>query len=130
MTAVREMAPTNLAPAPNAYRQSAVLTASPERLIVMLYDGAHRFLAGAAHSMRAGDVPATHMRLRGAESIISHLQNTLDLEQGEIAHNLSAIYSFCKRHLNEARLERNVGKIERVDALLCELRSSWDAICR
>ena len=72
---------TNLASSPQTYRQSAILTASKERLVV-LYDGARRFLVQAAVAMREGDVAACHNKLRRAEAIIAHLQNTLDLERG------------------------------------------------
>jgi flagellar protein FliS len=114
---------------PNAYRQSAVLTATPERLIVMLYDGMHRFLSQAAAAMRAQNIPATHTRLRQAESILAHLQGTLDLSQGEIAQNLLSIYLFCRRHLNEARIELDPVKVDEVDGLLMTLRDAWDQIC-
>ncbi len=115
---------------PNAYRQSAVLTASPETLVVMLYDGARRFLHQAAVAMRSGEVGLAHQKLRRAEAIIQHLRDTLDLDQGEIAHRLQSIYLFCNRHLNEARTQRDPAKIERVSALLGELREAWGAIAR
>ena len=121
--------PTNLASSPHAYRQSAVLTATPERLIVMLYDGAHRFLYQAAHAMRAGDIVMAHNKLRRAEAIIEHLRDTLDLEQGEIPRNLLAIYLFCCRHLNQARLDFDADKVDEVDKLLGTLREAWAAIC-
>jgi flagellar secretion chaperone FliS len=114
-----------LAYSPSAYRQSAVLTASPEQLVVMLYDGARRFLGQATVAMRAGDVETSHVKLRRAEAIISHLLETLDLDQGEIAGRLGSIYLFCNRHLNEARLQRDPQKIEQVNSLLGELRSAW-----
>jgi flagellar protein FliS len=120
---------TNIASSPQAYRQSAVLTASPERLVVMLYDGAIRFLGQAAIAMRDRDVAMTHLKLRRAEAIIEHLQNTLDMEQGEIPENLQSIYLFCRRHLNEARVERDPRRIRAVVGLLTQLRESWDAIC-
>jgi flagellar secretion chaperone FliS len=112
----------------NAYRQSAVLTATPEQLVVMLYDGARRFLHQAAVAMRAGDVELTHVKLRRAESIISHLRNTLDMEQGEISARLQSIYLFCNRHLNQARIERDATKIEEVSNLLGELREAWNTV--
>jgi flagellar protein FliS len=112
----------------NAYRQSAVLTATPEQLVVMLYDGARRFLHQAAVAMRAGDVEMTHIKLRRAESIISHLRNTLDMEQGEISARLQSIYLFCNRHLNQARIERDATKIEEVSNLLGELREAWNTV--
>jgi len=79
--------------------------------------------------MRQRDIPATHARLRQAESILAHLQGTLDLEQGEVAQNLLSIYLFCRRHLNEARVELDPVKIEQVDNLLMTLRDAWDQIC-
>jgi flagellar protein FliS len=119
---------THLASSPRSYRESAILTASPERLVVMLYDGASRFLGQAAVAMRDGDVETYHNRLRRAEAIISHLQNTLDLEQGDVAHNLLALYIFCRRHLNEARVTRDARKIDEVRGLLGQLRESWNTI--
>ena len=71
---------------PNAYRASAVLTASPGQLIVMLYDGARRFLHQASVAMGEGDIPAAHNKLTRAEEIIRHLRNTLDMDQGEAGH--------------------------------------------
>ncbi len=79
---------------PNAYRSSAVLTASPGQLVVMLYDGARRFLNQAAVAMGERDIPAAHNKLTRAEDIIRHLRNTLDMEQGEIAARLQSIYTF------------------------------------
>src|SRR3954465_12196684 len=82
-----------------AYRDSSVLTAPPERLVVMLYDGAHRFLFQAAHAMRSGDLSLMNNRMQRAEAIINELRQTLDFDNGgEIAPRLEAIYTFCQRH--------------------------------
>lgn len=119
------------AAAQNAYRDSAVLTAPPERLVVMLYDGAHRFLFQAAAAMRAGDLVMTNNRLQRAEAIISELRSTLNFEAGgEIAGKLEAIYDFCQRHLIEARLKRDAEMIEQVMNMLANLREAWDGICQ
>jgi flagellar secretion chaperone FliS len=119
--------PPPLATSRNAYRESAVLTASPEQLVVMLYDGARRFLHQSATAMRNDNVELAHMKLRRAEAIIQHLRDTLDMEQGEIAARLQAIYLFCGRHLNEARTKRDPKKIDQVSELLGELREAWNA---
>ncbi len=116
------------ATAQQAYRDSAILTAPPERLVVMLYDGAHRFLFQAAHAMRQGDLAASNNRLQRAEAIISELRSTLDMSAGEIAERLEAIYAFCQRLLLEARLKRDPQRIEQVAELLAELREAWDQI--
>lgn len=116
---------TNLAASPQAYRESAILTAPPERLVVMLYDGARRFLHQAAVAMRGGDVPVAHERLRRAEAIVEHLRATLDHEQGEIPARLDAIYVFSLRLLAEARMQQDAGKLDQVAGLLGELRGAW-----
>lgn len=118
----------SFAASPQAYRESAVLTAPPERLVVMLYDGARRFLHQAAAAMRAGDVPVAHERLRRGERIIEHLLATLDMSHGEIPERLEAIYAFCLRELSEARVKQDPERLETVSGLLGELRDAWAEI--
>jgi flagellar protein FliS len=119
---------TPYATAQQAYRDSAILTAPPERLVVMLYDGANRFLIQGATAMRAGDLTQTNDRLRRAEAIVAELRATLDMSAGDVAVNLDSIYSFCQRLLLEARLKRDPTKIEHVAKLLRELRDAWDQV--
>lgn len=114
---------------PRAYRDSAVLTAPPERLVVMLYDGARRFLYQAAAAMREGQIETAHHKLRRAEDIVAHLRDTLDHEQGgQIAPRLQELYAFSLRHLMQARFDRDAAKIDFVGQLLGQLRESWAAI--
>ena len=109
-----------------AYRQQSVLTATPGQLVVMLYDGALRFLHQAAYAMREGNVAVSGNRLQRAEAILEELLSTLDLEKGGVvASRLQGIYVFCQRHLMEARLEREPEMIDKVSELLGELRESW-----
>jgi flagellar protein FliS len=117
-----------VAASPQAYRESSVLSAPPEALVVMLYDGALRFLFQAAVAMRDKQIETTHRKLRRAEDIILHLRDALDMEQGEIAERLHAIYMFCLRHLRQARLDQDPGKVEQVRRLLSELREAWATI--
>ena len=119
---------SNLAP-PRAYRESAVLSAQPEQLIVMLYDGARRFLGQAAIAMGDGQVELAHRKLRRTEDILLHLREVLDMEQGgEIATRLQSIYMFCQSYLLKARLDRDPTKIDKVSAMLGELRDAWATI--
>src|SRR5580693_597539 len=114
-----------LAPSPAAYRQGAVLAATPGELVVMLYDGARRFLRQASIAMRDGEIERAHNTLRRAELIIAHLDSVLDFEQGQISERLHAIYRFCLEHLNGARLGQDPSKLEEVSELLGELRDAW-----
>lgn len=121
------MAPVTAAP--QTYRENAVLSASPSHLVVMLYDGARRYLRQAGAAMAERDVQRAHNALRRAENIIVHLDGVLDSEQGgELAERLHAIYQFCLAHLNRARLGQDASKVEQVSAMLGELRESWAQI--
>jgi len=112
----------------SAYRASSILTATHGQLVVMLYDGASRFLSQASVAMGEREVVAAHNKLTRAENIIRHLRNTLDLEQGQIAERLQSIYTFALGHLRQARLDQSPGKVDEVNELLGKLRESWAAI--
>ncbi len=122
------MTPPTATATPNAYRESAVLSAPPEMLVVMLYDGARRYLFQAGVAMRDGQIELSHRKLRRAEDIIHHLHDVLDMDQGEIPERLESIYLFCLRYLMQARFDRDATKLEKVSALLGELREAWAAI--
>ncbi len=112
--------------AQQSYQQNDVLTATPGRLVVLLYDGAGRFLRRAAAAVRAENLEASNAALQRAEAIIDELLATLDFDRGgEIAASLRDLYLFCRRELNDARLERDADKIETVADLLGELREAW-----
>ncbi|MBS1845732.1 MAG: flagellar export chaperone FliS [Actinobacteria bacterium] len=114
--------------ASQAYAQDSVLTAAPEKLVVMLYDGLARFLARGAAAIRAEDIAAAGNALNRAGAILDELLATLDPAAGEIAERLSEIYLFCKRELLAAQLKRDPARIERVATLLAELREAWATI--
>jgi flagellar secretion chaperone FliS len=122
------MSPYAATYSPNAYRASSVLTASSGQLIVMLYDGARRFLHQAAVAMGEREIVVAHNKLTRAENIIRHLRNTLDMEQGQISDRLYAIYTFSLSHLRQARIEQSPAKLEEINELLGKLRESWAAI--
>ena len=112
------------------YRKNAVLGASPAQLVVMLYDGALRFIEGGRAAMRAKDLARQNEALQRAQRIVSELLGTLDHEKGgEIADKLNAIYLYSRRTLSDARIHRSPEKIDEVRTLLGEIRDSWAQIC-
>jgi flagellar secretion chaperone FliS len=111
-----------------AYRRGTVLAATPGELVVLLYDGARRFLRQAVVAMREGEVERTHNTLRYGERILRQLDGTLDFEQGDLPQQLHAIYTFCLTTLNAARISRDTSKVEEVIELLDELRDAWDQV--
>jgi flagellar protein FliS len=111
-----------------AYRRGTVLAATPAERVVLLYDGARRFLRQAANAMRDGEVERAHKALRRGERIISHLDGTLDFGQGEVSQRLHAIYLFCLSHLNAARMSQDADQVEEVGELLSDLRDAWSQV--
>lgn len=111
--------------ASRAYTENSILTAPPERLVVMLYDGLGRFLARAAAALRERDPAAASEPLQRAHAILDELLATLDFEAGEVAERLESIYLFSKRTLTEAQLALDPEPVERVASLLAVLRGAW-----
>jgi flagellar protein FliS len=110
----------------NRYQNNQVTTASPEQLLIMLYDGAIRFVRQAAEAMAAGERVRKLESISKALGIVSELANTLDHEVGgEIAENLDALYHFMIRELTQANLKNDAEKLRVVEDLLCGLRETW-----
>ena len=108
------------------YRKNAVLGASPAQLVVMLYDGALRFIEGGRAAMRAGDLVRQNELLQRAQRIVAELLGTLDRESGgEIAANLASLYDFAIDRLVKANIEDAEGPLDEAAATLRELREAW-----
>ncbi len=112
-----------------AYQQTAIGTQSKGRLIVMLYDGAIKFLKLAVRELEAGNHAAKGQYINRAQDILNELNAVLDMETGdEIASNLRRLYLFMNRRLSEANGKRDPQMIREVITLLEELNQSWRAI--
>jgi flagellar protein FliS len=111
-----------------AYTTQSILTAPPERLVVMLYDSAIRFLTQAAVAVEGGDVEVAHAKVRRVDAIIDELNFSLDMSYGELPQRLRSIYLFCKRHILQAMLHKDAGALRTVATLLAELRQAWEQV--
>ena len=111
------------------YQQTAVTTQTRGRLIVMLYEGAIKFLKMAIKEIEAKNPEQKGKYISKAVDIIFELNIVLDTEAGgEIATNLRKLYLFMVRQLTEASIKQDIGKIEEVIKLLEELNQGWKAI--
>ena len=108
------------------YRKNAVLGASPAQLVVMLYDGALRFIEGGRLAMRARDINRQNDALQRAQRIVVELLSTLDHEKGgEIAASLASLYGFVLDRLSAANIEDRESALDEAARTLRELRESW-----
>ena len=104
------------------------MTAPPERLVVMLYDGALRFLFQAAAAMREGARATASSGSTAARRSSTTCCDARHVGTARSPQRLEGIYVFCKRLLLEARLERDADKIDLVRGYLAELREAWAQI--
>ncbi|HEW79533.1 MAG TPA: flagellar export chaperone FliS [Phycisphaerales bacterium] len=112
-----------------AYQETSVTTQSKGRLIVLLYDGAIKFMKLAIKELEAGNYEAKGQYITRAQNIINELNAVLDTDAGgEIAANLRKLYSFMNTHLSEANTKRDPQIIREVITLAEELNESWKAI--
>lgn len=119
----------NTPPGATAYQETAVTTQSKGRLIVLLYDGAIKFMKLAIRELEAGNYEAKGRYIGKAQDIINELNAVLDVDSGgEIATNLRNLYVFMNNHLSEANIKRDSGMIREVITLMEQLNQSWKAI--
>ena len=111
------------------YSENSVTTQSRGHLIVMLYDGASKFLSQALTAMEAGDVAEKGRLIGRAIEIINELDAALDMETGgEIAANLRSLYGFMRRHLLGAHAKDDPQMVRDVVSLLGDLNDAWRAV--
>ena len=111
------------------YLETAVETASPARLFVMLYDGAIRFINEAAYAMQQRDYETQNTKLQRAQKILAELISSLDFDKGgEVAENLFRLYTYMYNQLVEANINDDTARLEHVVGLLCEIREAWETI--
>jgi flagellar protein FliS len=111
----------------NVDLETGIASASPHKLIVMLYDGALVALRNAKTNMTAGNIPAKGAAISKAITIIDNgLRVSLDKTSGgAIAENLDALYEYMGRRLFQANLQNDVAIVDEVHNLLADLRSAW-----
>ena len=110
--------------------ESAVMSASPHQLIVMLFDGAQSALVRARLFMAQGQIVHKGETLSKAINIIDNgLKAGLDMENGgELATNLAALYDYMVQRLLQANLHNDVGAIGEVETLLANIADAWKQI--
>jgi flagellar protein FliS len=109
-----------------AYQKTQVMTAKPENVLLLLYEGAIRFTKLAGQRMRENNIPEKGKNISKALAIISELMNTLDHEKGgQLAADLENLYMFMMDKLIDANIRNLPEECDVVERLLNTLYISW-----
>jgi flagellar protein FliS len=123
-------------PYARAYQVQSILTASPGQLVLMMYDGALRFMAQARAGFALPEdsprrIETIHTALLRAQAVITELRATLDHQAGgEVSTTLDRLYEYHLRRLFEANLRKDETPVIEVEGLVRVLRDSWAEMLR
>jgi flagellar protein FliS len=110
----------------NAYRQTAVTTASKEQVLIMLYEGAIKHLKKASECCLKKDLAGKGVAVGKAHDIIIELSNSLDFNiGGDIAKNLERLYMFMVEQIIQGNMNNDSAKFDQSRALLENLLEGW-----
>lgn len=108
------------------YKQTSVHSASREKLLLMMYEGAIKFTKLAKKACEEKDIAQRGYNIGRAYDIIMELNNTLDHQVGgEIATNLEQLYIFLCEELTQANITGNVKHLDGVIKILSTLYEGW-----
>ncbi len=119
-----------------AYQAQSVLTASPGQLVLLMYDGALRFMGQARAAFALPErtpqrIERINTALLRAQAVIRELQASLNHEAGgEVATNLERLYDYHLRRLMEANLRKDEAAVAEVEELVRPLRDAWSEMLR
>lgn len=109
----------------NQYKTYQVNTVTPEEQIVLLYEGAQRFIDRAAKALEEQDYAAVSLNVGKAQQIFAELAASLNFDAGEIAHNLNRLYDYWSWRLSEGLIHKNAEAFREVSAVVGDMASAW-----
>ncbi|WP_051486292.1 flagellar export chaperone FliS [Nocardioides sp. J54] len=109
----------------DAYRQNAVATASPARLLVMLVERLVLDGERAVAAQQAGDWAGAHQHLVHAQDIVMELESSLDVDRMPAGQQLASLYQYLRGCLVEANVRRSSTKADEALALSRQLCETW-----
>jgi len=113
-----------------SYKAQSVQTASPGKLVLMLFDGYLRFTTAAVNSFEETDLTKKNEGINNnlikAQNIVTELQSSLDMSvPGELPGTLYRLYDYVLHQLQQANLQKKPEPIAEADKVIAELREAW-----
>jgi len=108
----------------NAYKRQQVMTASPEELTLMLYNGAIRYVTESIVAIDKKDIPKAHAANMRAQNIVREFMLTLDMKY-EMSKNWLKIDEYILHCLIQGNVKKDKVVLEEAKRLLTEFRDTW-----
>jgi flagellar protein FliS len=107
------------------YMGDTVATASPQQLLVMLYDRLALDLERGESALRAGEHAEAHRQLLHAQDIVTELQSSLKVDVWEGGPRLAALYTWLLTELVNANVQRDANRVASCRQVVEPLRDAW-----
>lgn len=111
-------------PAAEAYKRQQIMTATPEALTLMLYNGCLKFIDEGTAAMAKKDYENTNTYLQKAQAIITEFRATLNMDY-EISHQLMPLYNYAYDRLVEGNMKSDAAQVQEARDIIQGLRDAW-----
>ncbi|HBV86020.1 MAG TPA: flagellar export chaperone FliS [Desulfosporosinus sp.] len=108
----------------DAYKNQQVMTASPEQLTLLLYNGALRFLTESILAMEQGDVQKSHNANLRVQDIVREFVQTLDMSY-ELSKTWAQLYEYIEHCLIQGNIKKDLEQLQNAKSMLTEMRDTW-----
>lgn len=113
----------------NAYKNTQIKTASREQILLMLYDGAIKYMKQARDAMNDDNNQLAHDKLLQAQDIVTELMASLDMDiGGDVAEDLYSLYDYVLHNLVQANIDKNPQRIVEALDVMTDLNDSWETV--
>lgn len=113
----------------NKYKQNSIMTATPEELTLMLYDGAIKFMNIGKYSIENSELEKAHSSLIRAQDIILELNYSLDMNY-EISKGIRGLYEFVLSKLVDANINKDAKAIDDAIIIVNDMRETWKEVIK
>jgi flagellar protein FliS len=108
----------------DVYKQQQVLTAPPDKLVLLLYNGCLKFMSEAAGAIEKIDVQKAHNACVKAQDIVSELMSTLKMDY-PVAKDLYRLYEYVNYQLVQANFKKDVQCLNSARKVITDIRDGW-----